>query len=353
MMSTDPGSTPTADTHAAPRVSIGLPVRNGANFVAQAIEAICRQTFGEFELIIADNASTDATEAICRGHATRDARIRYVRNPINLGAAENHRLVLALARAPFFKWQAHDDLLAPDFLARSVAELERQPDAVACITGAIRLDGEGRDVTRWLSPLRDTESVDPADRFGAVVRTFFCHWTELFSLMRRSAVEETSAIRPFRGGDIAFIAELALVGRFARIDDYLFIHRDHAARYYRAVDSDPKAVLAWYDPRRSERRVMHKWALYASHIAAVRRHRLTLAQRTRCYLHLLSSMLMWVNLKGLARDLTYAFDPRLVDLARALRHSVKSHLGLLADATHVRPLSAAAHRIVFLSKDDA
>lgn len=352
MMCTDPNSIPNAAC-GTPRVSVGLPVRNGANFLAEAIEAVCRQSLPDFELIIADNASTDATEAICRDYAARDARIRYVRHSSDLGAAENHRLVLALARAPFFKWQAHDDLLALDFLERSVAELERQPDAVACITGAIRVDGEGRELTRWLSPLEGTGSADAARRFGTVVRTFYCHWTELFSLMRRSAVERTAGIRPFRGGDIAFIAELALVGRFARLDDHLFVHRDHAARYYRAVDSDPKAVLTWYDPRRSERRVLHKWALYGSHLAAVGRQRLAFAQRARCYLYLLSSMLMWVNMKGLLRDLTWAVHPRLVDVARTLRRTVRHHLGLLADAAPAPSLGGTAHHVAYLSRDDA
>ena len=321
-----------------PRVSIGLPVYNGANYLADALNSICHQSFGDFELIVADNASTDGTEAICREFAARDLRIRYVRNGTNIGAAANHRLVLSLARAPFFKWQAHDDLLAPDFLARSVAAMEAEPDAVICITGAVRLDGDGRELLRWLSPLHHTDAPDPARRFGAVVRTFFCHWTELFGLMRRDAALHTQAIRPFRGGDIAFIAELALLGPFVRIDDYLFIHRDHAERYYRKVDADPQAVLAWYDPRRGRARVLHKWALYGSHLAAVRRHALSPWQRVRCVEHLLGSMTMWVNAKGLARDLVWAVNPHSVELIRGARRALRSGL------RHLLPPLASASR---------
>ena len=193
----------------------------------------------------------------------------YLRHDENLGAAANYNLVLALARAPFFKWHAHDDQLAPDCLERSVAALASDPQAVACITGALRLDSRGREVLRWDLPLHGSELSDPAVRFGAIVRTFYCNWTEIFSVMRRSAITRTMQHRAFRGSDIAMLAELALLGPFVRIDAPLFIHRDHAARYYNSVDSDPAAVLAWYDPKRGGDRVWHKWALYRSHLAAI------------------------------------------------------------------------------------
>ena len=75
---------------AAPRLSIGLPVYNGENYLAAAIESLLGQTYGDFELIISDNASTDGTEDICRGYAAQDPRIRYCRQPQNIGGAPNH-----------------------------------------------------------------------------------------------------------------------------------------------------------------------------------------------------------------------------------------------------------------------
>ena len=148
---------PATATTTEPVLSIGLPVRNGENWLTVSLDSILQQTRGDFELIIADNGSTDGTQAICRDRAARDPRIRYVRNDENLGAAANYNLVLDLARAPLFKWHAHDDQLAPDCLERSVAALERNSQAVACITGARRLDALGREVLRWDSPLHGTE----------------------------------------------------------------------------------------------------------------------------------------------------------------------------------------------------
>ena len=87
----------------APRLTVGLPVFNGEDYLAEALESLLAQTFTDFELIISDNASTDGTEQICRRYAARDPRVHYVRQPRNLGISANHNVLVALARA--FYWQ--------------------------------------------------------------------------------------------------------------------------------------------------------------------------------------------------------------------------------------------------------
>src|SRR6267143_929234 len=111
----------------APSVSIGLPVYNGERYVRTAIESILNQTLQDWELIICDNASTDGTQAICEDYAARDARLRYLRNPSNIGAANNYRRVVELAQGRYFKWIASDDYCAPEFLDRC----QRANDCVA------------------------------------------------------------------------------------------------------------------------------------------------------------------------------------------------------------------------------
>lgn len=99
-----------------PAVSIGMPVYNGAQYIREALDSLLTQTFTDFELIISDNASSDATQVICEEYAQRDSRIRYVRQSENKGAAENFRFVLDCAQADLFMWAAYDDLWAPDYL---------------------------------------------------------------------------------------------------------------------------------------------------------------------------------------------------------------------------------------------
>jgi GT2 family glycosyltransferase len=114
-----------------PLVSIGLPVYNGERSIGKAIATFLAQSFEDFELIISDNASTDGTEAICREAAARDSRVRYIRQPRNLGATGNFKFVLTQARGRYYMWAAADDLRTADFLAENVAVLEVRPEYVA------------------------------------------------------------------------------------------------------------------------------------------------------------------------------------------------------------------------------
>ena len=92
------------------KVSIGMPVYNGAQYIREALDSLLTQTFTDFELIISDNASTDATQSICEEYARRDLRIRYVRQSENKGALANFQFVLEQAQGEFFMWAAADDL---------------------------------------------------------------------------------------------------------------------------------------------------------------------------------------------------------------------------------------------------
>ena len=107
-----------------------MPVFNAVRWFDATLESLRQQTFADFELVISDNASEDATADICMRHAEADTRVRYLRQSHNIGANRNYLSVLAHARAPYFKWAAASDLCAPEFLAACVDELDRQPEAV-------------------------------------------------------------------------------------------------------------------------------------------------------------------------------------------------------------------------------
>ena len=112
-----------------PTVSVGLPVFNGARYLAEAVESILGQTLEDLELVISDNGSTDATEELCRGYAADDRRVRYVRQPRNRGASWNFNEVFWLSRGRYFHWHPHDDVLEPAFLRLCVEALEAKLQA--------------------------------------------------------------------------------------------------------------------------------------------------------------------------------------------------------------------------------
>ena len=136
-----------------PAVSIGLPVYNGEAFLARALDSLLAQTFADFEIVVSDNASTDATAEICAAYAERDPRIRYHRHARNGGAAANYNFTVEMARGAYFKWMAHDDLVAPGFLQTCMDAFARAPESVVlsftkvCWVGVddecVAADGDG------------------------------------------------------------------------------------------------------------------------------------------------------------------------------------------------------------------
>ena len=123
-----------------PRLSIGIPVFNGQEFLPELLDSLLAQTFRDFEILICDNASSDRTAQICREYERRDSRIRYICNERNLGAVANFNRVFELSTAPLFKWAAHDDLYHAAYLDACVRLLDENPDVVLAHTGTAFID---------------------------------------------------------------------------------------------------------------------------------------------------------------------------------------------------------------------
>lgn len=108
-----------------PKITIGLPVYNGAKFIHNAIRSLLEQSYTNFELIISDNASTDQTESICQNFVRVDKRIKYIRQETNRGIVWNFNYVLLQADTEYFMWAAADDVWHPEFIQRNLGFLEK------------------------------------------------------------------------------------------------------------------------------------------------------------------------------------------------------------------------------------
>ena len=127
-----------------PKVSICLPVYNGARYLASAIDCILAQTFEDFELLLADDCSTDESARIISDYGARDKRIVGWVNEKNLKLFGNYNYCLSKASGDYIKPFAQDDLLEPTALARMVAVLDANP-SVALVTSSKRwIDGSGQ-----------------------------------------------------------------------------------------------------------------------------------------------------------------------------------------------------------------
>ncbi len=132
-----------------PAISIGMPVFNGAAHLAQALDSLLAQSFGDFEIILSDNCSTDATPQIVAGYAARDARIRAIRQDENIGGLANFHFVLEAARAPYFMWAAYDDWRDANYLEALYGALTADAGRVMAVPRvvSIRMDGSTAAIT--------------------------------------------------------------------------------------------------------------------------------------------------------------------------------------------------------------
>ncbi len=136
------------DSTAPPRVSMVMPVHNGARWLADAIDSVLAQDFTDFELILVDDASRDASPAIMADAAARDPRVRLLRLDSNVGlpAALNHGF--AAARGDLHSWTSDDNLLRPPMLGRLVATLAAHPDADVVHADFMLIDEAGVELGR-------------------------------------------------------------------------------------------------------------------------------------------------------------------------------------------------------------
>jgi glycosyltransferase involved in cell wall biosynthesis len=237
-------------------VGIGMPVYNGERFLPQAVESLLAQTFGDFELVISDNASTDGTEEICRRFVVLDPRVRYERSPVNLGGPANFRRSFALCRGEYHKWATADDFWAPTMLERCVSVLDRHPDVVLCYPKTRLVDAGGNLIRVYEDDLHLMED-SPSARFIRLLDTIELCQAHL-GVIRRAAMARTGLIGAELASDTRFLAELTLYGKFFVVPEYLFSRRWHEASSSWAR-TDLERQRAYYDPARLTRFGFHTW----------------------------------------------------------------------------------------------
>ncbi len=219
-----------AGASAPPAVSVCVPTYNGGEPLRAALASVLGQTWHDFELVVIDDGSTDATPDIVASFA--DPRLRYLRNEHNLGPQGNWNRCLREARGRYVKLLPHDDLLHPDCLARQVGVLEQdRGQRLALVFSSRRVIGPtGRLLTRRGYP-GAREGVLPARR---VVADCVRRGTNLLGepgavLMRKTLVDR---VGPFDASN-PYVIDL----------DYWFRLLDHGDAYY--CDADLASFRVW------------------------------------------------------------------------------------------------------------
>lgn len=142
-----------------PRISVLMPVFDPPRvLLAEAIGSVLAQAYSDWELCVADDASTDPAVADeLRAAAAKDARIRLVRREVNGGIAAATNDALALATGEYCAFLDHDDTLAPDALLSMVEGALAAPDAALLFSDEDKLDPGGMRTAPFFKPAWDDE----------------------------------------------------------------------------------------------------------------------------------------------------------------------------------------------------
>ncbi len=256
-----------------------MPVYNGENYLREAITSLLAQTFTDFELIISDNASTDATQAICEEFAAQDSRIRYFRGEQNHGASWNHSFVIDKARAPLFKLAAHDDVCLPTQLERCVAALDANPKAQLAYTQTLMMHGDQSSMTFYRD---DVElSVDnPAIRYGDLIHAAPPAFP-IFGVVRTQALRSIPGFEAYKASDRVVLIRLALMHPFIFIEEPLFQYRWHDSNASNLMASG-SGFYTWWNPTAGQGRVFPECRLMYEHLRSLFLVSLSWSERRAC-----------------------------------------------------------------------
>ncbi|OUR99165.1 hypothetical protein A9Q81_11340 [Gammaproteobacteria bacterium 42_54_T18] len=269
-----------------PRVGIGMPVYNGERYLEETLTATLAQTYEDFELIIADNASTDKTEQICKDFASQDSRIRYIRNPINLGASKNYTVCFEPSKSEYFRWANADDLPAPDLIEKCISVLDEHPDTVLAYGKTKIIDENGKLLDHYDDNL-DLQHQQAAARFVQCLDNIGLS-NILYGLVRRDSLAHTALMGNYIASDINLIAELTLYGKYREIPDYLFSRRMHpdCSSWDRA---DEERQKNFWDPSK-QKLLMQTWRTMFEYFKAVYRAPISASDKQKLTYYLCKKM---------------------------------------------------------------
>ncbi|HXM86821.1 MAG TPA: glycosyltransferase, partial [Solirubrobacteraceae bacterium] len=215
----------------SPRVSVIMAAYNEERFLAEAVESVLAQSFADFELIITDDGSTDATPRIASSYADREPeRVRVIRAEQNRGKPFALNRALAVRRGELIAWLDGDDVMLPDKLARQVAVLDADPRAAGCSHDAEMFESSDGHVIGRFSQVAN----------GAPLRSGGIElWFDPTYKMLPSATMIRSALCPPNGfderlsftNDWLFDIEVFRRGRCIALDDVLVRYRRHSDNF--------------------------------------------------------------------------------------------------------------------------
>ncbi len=225
-----------------PIVSVILPVYNGENYLRLAIESVSGQTFSDYELIIVDDGSVDATADIVRAYET--PRIRYVRQE-NTGVSGAFTHGLRLADGRYISWLSHDDVFMPTKLEKQVNAISQSAGPSVCYTDIQMIDSQGKVFLNRRLPEHGRE-----DALRNVLTGGLISLASYSLLYDRRCIDEVGmySVEWRYAQDVDMLARLARRFPLIRVPEFLIQVREHRDRGIRSRNWERE--IARYFPER-------------------------------------------------------------------------------------------------------
>ena len=213
------------------KITIGLPVYNGDKFIHNAINSLLNQTFTDFELIISDNASTDATTSICEEYAKKDSRILFLKQKSTNKALWNFNFVLQEAKSEYFMWASADDIWHPEYIEKNLMFLEKNPDFVGS-TSEVELFNEIWD-EKDFERFKDTKPKKKYEWVHPLIGTFeqkvkflfdFGRFEYLYSIYRTEHLKKCIIKKEFMSWEVPLILKTLKYGNL-NVEDGVMMYK--------------------------------------------------------------------------------------------------------------------------------
>ena len=199
-------------------LSVLLPVRDGEATLDAAISSIRQQSFRDFELLVLDDGSRDASPDIATRHAAEDPRVRLLANPAS-GIVAALNFGIESAQAPLVARMDADDIALPERFERQLARLAAEPELLVLGTATIRIDAQGRRLSVATPPVDPAELARVLERVNAIA-----HPTVV---MRKAALQAVGGYRRayLRAEDYDLWLRLAERGKLSNLAEPLLEYR--------------------------------------------------------------------------------------------------------------------------------
>jgi glycosyltransferase involved in cell wall biosynthesis len=251
------------------KITVGVPVYNGERYLTEALSGLECQDIDGLEIVISDNASTDATEEICRELAARDPRFQYHRSDVNRGVSWNFNRTIELATGALFMWNAADDIAEPGHLSRCAEALRAEQGALIAFSRVSVINEDGTVVGYPDDENLDFSSPRARDRVATFLRREAWQVVGYGGLIRTSALRAAGGHPYYYGGDVVLGLELAMRGPFAAVPERLFRSRRHDEQMSKLQGGDLATQISAYDKGVRQRLSFPQWRLNREMIAHV------------------------------------------------------------------------------------